>query len=373
MKNASNFKNDIEVFSGFKPAIEACFMNWDDYVIPGVTYSQDSRLYHCPFTCFRHTDLNQINASSSVLNCEHPPMATHHNPHHHAITSKNRTRSVNLPHRIYFTNASPYPVPLSTHLCSIIMPTNPSGGNRSSVSSEGFCENDADADILGPSNLNDTDGEASESSSSGTGAAAVASTSGLRVSDWSDSDSSAQTEQRKQQASTSNHAANFKPAAEAAALASPAKAEQSTVTGDEAANPASPPAVAAAATAEKWDSSNSDSQQSGDEYNVYYYDPKALLTANNAVPAGNAEDEKKDEPSIFGNVRKIEEPWEILFARAEALHAHGHSKEACFLGVKWALELLANPPDLMVDLPPIQSKGKRKKVSPTAMLNNVKL
>lgn len=78
-KNGS-LKAEIEVFSGFKPAVEACYLSWDDYTIPGVTYSHDSHLYHCPFTCFRHAGdhLHQVNASSSVLNC-----TSHHNPHHH--------------------------------------------------------------------------------------------------------------------------------------------------------------------------------------------------------------------------------------------------------------------------------------------------
>jgi len=143
---------------------------------------------------------------------------------------------------------------------------------------------------------------------------------------------------------------------------------------------------------ESLSSSNSDSQQSGDEYNVYYYDPKALLSHSNggsinnigggASGSGNAvgntggscggsekkSASKRDEqnplsPStVFANLRKTEDLWDVLFARAEGLHAHGHGKEACTLGVRLAKELLANPPDLMVELPPLPAKGKRKKV-----------
>ena len=58
-------------------------------------------------------------------------------------------------------------------------------------------------------------------------------------------------------------------------------------------------------------------------------------------------------------------PLEILFARAEGLHAHGHSAEACELGIQLATELLANPPDLLVELPPVITKsGKKKKTNP---------
>ena len=64
-----------------------------------------------------------------------------------------------------------------------------------------------------------------------------------------------------------------------------------------------------------------------------------------------------------GNLKKTEDPWDILFARAEGLYAHGHTREACILGVKLAEELLANPPDLMIEIPPMPTKGKRKKVN----------
>ena len=40
---------------------------------------------------------------------------------------------------------------------------------------------------------------------------------------------------------------------------------------------------------------------------------------------------------------------QILCARAEALHAHGHTKEACKLAEQLAEELLANPPDLLAE------------------------
>lgn len=37
--------------------MEACFLEWDDYQIPGVTYTKElNPLYHSPFTIFRHAD-----------------------------------------------------------------------------------------------------------------------------------------------------------------------------------------------------------------------------------------------------------------------------------------------------------------------------
>lgn len=113
-------------------------------------------------------------------------------------------------------------------------------------------------------------------------------------------------------------------------------------------------------------SSSSDSP-SGDEYNVYYYDPKTPVvngaTTNKDSKSDTLALTAANSGSVLGNLKKTEDPWDILFARAEGLHAHGHAREACTLGVQLAEELLANPPDLMIEVPPMPVKGKRKKVS----------
>ncbi|XP_053669312.1 zinc finger SWIM domain-containing protein 8 homolog [Anopheles marshallii] len=68
---------------------------------------------------------------------------------------------------------------------------------------------------------------------------------------------------------------------------------------------------------------------------------------------------------MFSNIKPTEDAWDILFARAEGLHAHGHGREACTLGVRLASEMLANPPNLMIDLPPPpKKKGKKHNVNP---------
>lgn len=61
-----SLKTDLEIFTGFKPSLEACYLDWDEYVLPGITYTAGSNpMYHCPFTCFRHagdtrTEVNQV-------------------------------------------------------------------------------------------------------------------------------------------------------------------------------------------------------------------------------------------------------------------------------------------------------------------------
>ncbi|XP_059469798.1 zinc finger SWIM domain-containing protein 8 homolog isoform X2 [Neocloeon triangulifer] len=354
---SNTLKTEMEIFSGFKPAMEACYLHWDDYPIPGVTYSQGSRLYHCPFTCFRHADVHQINSSSSVLNC-----TSHHNPHHHAVSVKKRKGALENPGTRFATQAEGLNLNRRTFPLGHVVGIPSQEGNRSSVSSEGFCEND----MLNP---NESD-EGSESSSSNRQGVP-------KVSDWSDSDSSAQTEQLKRAAaaaaealasavsipavvSTSSNEASTSAAATPTVSTPPQPAEPqpSTSKGE------NPPAEAVAEpqpAQDKWESSNS--EQSGDEYNVYYYDPKALVSH---APSTGAEDADAAHKNIFANCKRMEDRCEILFARAEALHAHGHSREACHLGVNLAHELLVNPPNLMMELPPAPCKGKRKKINPAS-------
>lgn len=85
-------------------------------------------------------------------------------------------------------------------------------------------------------------------------------------------------------------------------------------------------------------------------------------TSNAAQHAATGGNEK---PHIFSNVRPTEDAWDILLARSEGLHAHGHGREACILAVRLAEEMLANPPNLMVELPQMpKRKGKNKNINP---------
>ena len=65
--------SDLEMFPGFKSAIEACMLDWEDYPIPGVTYGHNSH-YLCPFAVFKlnDTEPSHVNSSAAVLRCEYP-------------------------------------------------------------------------------------------------------------------------------------------------------------------------------------------------------------------------------------------------------------------------------------------------------------
>ncbi|XP_014298528.2 zinc finger SWIM domain-containing protein 8 homolog [Microplitis demolitor] len=378
-----SLKTDIEVFTGFKPALEACYLDWDEYTLPGITYTAGSNpMYHCPFTCFRHagdsrTEVNQVNSSAAVLNCQPP------NSHHHS----RRSHCVGLVDFSYMDrkrlNSRDFP-----GFCSRNNAGNNAGndGNRSSVSSEGFCENDADISNI-PSfplssqvdlvrreygelnNCGDTDsqeGGGSESSSNSN-----VSLKNAQGSDKHRSNASSETHSDSSD-SCNNKVANDPKCSTLCRAATSA----STSTASAAPNKIPPVNNNKRDTAEcslakdplrrpsKDESSSSSSDSpSGDEYNFYYYDSKAMAN----MSATEVKDAKNDGPggasasAVLGNLRKTEDPWDILFARAEGLYAHGHTREACILSVKLAEELLSHPPDLMIEVPPVLIKGKRKK------------
>jgi len=151
-------KSDIEVFPGFKPAMEGCLMDWSDYPIPGVTYycGYSSRWYTPPVHA--HTGVS----SGQTLN---------YNMDNSNITSKcvvslsRRGRSVDVvqnsvqsPNHLTESKSLPTP-PLTSLSNSSAITTLPvihssmqcsanlnsktnklNESNRSSLSSEGFCE-----------------------------------------------------------------------------------------------------------------------------------------------------------------------------------------------------------------------------------------
>lgn len=62
-----NIATGIEVFSGFKPAISACQLDWEDYQIPGVTYQGGAAWLSQPITCFKNSD-SKNDTPSTVSN-----------------------------------------------------------------------------------------------------------------------------------------------------------------------------------------------------------------------------------------------------------------------------------------------------------------
>ena len=267
--------SDVEIFSGFKPAIEACFLNWDDYQIPGVTYGHNSK-YLCPFTVFKQpaseadsaagrAGSSQVNSSQAVLRCEFPGTVVQR-PRSVREDTGEGVREVN-------TLA------------------------RNSLSSEELASA--------------SDEGVEEVQSDGEQEVEVARVSGEQgVSDKPEDESS------------------------------PEREMESDWSGGQASAPVPVPAPPPA-----------DPQ----DYRVYFYDPKVPL-------ASLGTDSSKEEVDIFKNLRKLEDPWEILFMRAEGIHAHGYQSHAAEMAVRLAMDMLKNPPDLITDAPPIAMKGKKRRV-----------
>nr|XP_018897398.1 PREDICTED: zinc finger SWIM domain-containing protein 8 [Bemisia tabaci] len=415
----NNWRVDSEVFSGFKPAVEACFLDWEDYQIPGITYNDVSCggawLYTTqPFTaCFKHSEsasrtdhivFNPVSSSQIVLHCDHHPRHQHdsrgnHHHHHGFHVRPSRSQKQPLPESFPYcgtsrTDMSPsdlisYDHPLSVtqglrlmsrmndlaNLTNVAGINNSNDGdNRSSVSSEGFCENNG-PDTPPPVDASDSqDGGGSDSSSS---------SAHLRHAK-SKNISSSSTSNNRSGDESDYSMKNIQLPSSSKDTPSTSKTDDQSLKKDdvfiETTQPSTTAPVVTAttsnATPENGDkrrlskddsisSSNSDSQQSNEnDYAMYLYDPKSYDTAKATTSASKKDAKPEISETAFTNLKLPTDPWDILFARAEGLHAHGHAAEACILGVRLAEQLLTNPPDLMIELPPTQTKGKRKKVNP---------
>ncbi|KAG4075704.1 hypothetical protein HA402_003529 [Bradysia odoriphaga] len=479
-KHQNNLRTDAELFIGFKPAIEACYLDWEDYQIPGITHTQDTNpMYHCPFTCFKHTDSkcdtqSQVNSSQAVLST-HKRYNYIISDHHHQLKRSYRAYASS-------SNNSSNSSSDSVNLGRNPLPNEPDDCNRSSASSEGFCENEddgVDSTVLEhsqatedvsdtnkssgtemttttkvKSNENDSQGGDSSSSSvvlddcksnrknSNNVNKTMTSVSTSLTSNFSNSNvvnNSASVNSKNANifsVSKSNNIVNYEDDAIAGSSSSTSTSPAITAPSTKSANEPNPSvssslssfnakylqpvpaaninattissssssllpattstlaipstsntfvpqpstsrgdvAVVEKSTEPKTDTveedrrpskdesvSSSGSQQS-DEFNMYYYDSK---TNQNKLLEQQAKiDQGTNKAQIFSNIKPTEDAWDILFARAEGLHAHGHGREACYLAVRLAEEMLAHPPNLMIEMPPpMKRKGKKMNVNP---------
>ena len=144
-------KADIDVFPGFKPAMEGCLMDWSDYPIPSITYYgiKSNRWYTPPVHASAH---------SSLISCQ-PSCSENINNAKCALSLSRRGRSVEIGQlsmqspnnlteiklittnsRISSTSKGTPPIIHCTNTNIGLKPTKMNESNRSSLSSEGFCE-----------------------------------------------------------------------------------------------------------------------------------------------------------------------------------------------------------------------------------------
>ncbi|KAH8274690.1 hypothetical protein KR018_010054, partial [Drosophila ironensis] len=526
-KHQQNSRSETELFIGFKPAIEACYLDWEDYPIPGVTHTHDTNpIYYSPFTCFKHTDLNnpgQLNATQAVMtNNKHYNYFSSSSDHGAgAAAFKQRLERPFRESRFYGSGGDPeaaaavpgaggsaaggsganasssrqFAVGISGSggqqmgagvggvVAGAAVAAGGSGGggagaaapaihqqqagggggagnqasakaaaavdgNRSSASSEGFCENDdfggdtssshnyncpGPGQAGGPgqkaSALTESDSQSSfdavsqqskddpePGSGPGHGGQEQACTTS-DTSSASSASSSASTASGSSNSSTSSMLMAGQDAVAGVASVAPSmprrlsKDESFSSSSDEF-NQAShgrppgpalpPPPAPSPADAEGGDErasagASSSAADGGSLTPVPSTSAAARaalaasLSGNGASAAagilGAAADQpstsaaaamaaqrgalqaavaaSNDKPHVFSNVRPTEDAWDILLARAEGLHAHGHGREACILAVRLAEQMLANPPNLLLELPPApKRKGKKQNVNP---------
>ncbi|XP_042239030.1 zinc finger SWIM domain-containing protein 8 homolog isoform X2 [Homarus americanus] len=308
---------DGDVFPGFKPALEACQLDWSDYSLPGVTYSRTASRYYCPVMCFRHDSRHE--SQTAPISAPHP-----RNPTSHAGPKRPSERRVLIsPGNPGDLENLPGGVPLAGHRHS--------GHRSSSVSSEGFCDNDVGRDSDSP-----PDQRSPEQVDSG------------------------------QVSRQSSREERPMAALGLVAAVSHSRDERDKSSPDDGGVESDWSGVAEPTRHQRSRGGNrgqrSRDLHGADEYEVYIYNANLVGDGSSGGDGGVC----SRGAEIFSNLKKLDDPLEILFSRAEGLHAHGHLQEASELAVQLSHELLANPPNLMIDIPPPPSKGKRKKVNPAS-------
>ena len=293
--------NDLELFSGFKPAIEACGLGWQDYPIDGVTFGQNAH-YLCPF--FKPRDgaaegeaeelqpASQVNCSEAVLRCEYPggrprpnsgnsnlvqdpqqPPATEEEDADRSIKRRESTESFDSLNR-----RSDEP--------SNVFEARPGLEQQSSeevVSDEGVAGVKA----------------------GGNPSTRGASSSGNESSSGQDPDSAQEDSKDKMN-----------------------EAPRPDVARD-AQLPSAAAPVAVGGGGEGQD----------DQYRVYFYNPRSAgFNLTSATSSGRSGVGGPVALNVFGHGLRstIDNQWEVLFMRAEGLHAHGYQDRASSMAVQLA-------------------------------------
>ncbi|KAK8782485.1 hypothetical protein V5799_016174 [Amblyomma americanum] len=326
-------RSDLDVFPGFKPSMEACLLDWTDYPIEGITYADGGACrWYSPYM---HTRLLEHSPRSDPT-----PEALGGSEHLSSLCRRGRAVDVGSSasgpshhadrrpiHVLCATGHHQQLTPLMSlgHdlpllAGNVVGVVGGGGSNRSSLSSEGFCENeDVVGDFLLPAvapgmGLSGVREPAAACSSS---AGTPKDSTTLTPSGVSDPEGAAALGEKS---------------------SSPEDADSDWSGTREGAHQVPDGNCSI-------DVRSDDRVTAGEEYHVYYFTSQGKATSGDK----NRDLRVPDEDCLPVQIKKIEDPFEILFARAEALHAHGHTQEASKLAVRLAHELLAHPPSLEVE------------------------
>lgn len=407
-RQQQNMRNDTELFTGFKPAIEACYLDWEDYPIPGITHTQDTNpMYHCPFTCFKSDSKGEGACTGATVHSSQAILTNNvkqfHSQAHHshmgpqastsaAAQKANRHRSYGSSSQSSSDSVNNIDLNPTNLVAGDLKRNDDFGGNRSSVSSEGFCENEdeiddpkmvnklhdklsdtLDSSILSEDSVPNIDEIKITKSDS-----LVNNTSDLVSPSSSNSISSSASSilsQKQPPLLTLLPASDFIYVDGGQPGPSTSSADNFEVLRKENSRRSS-----------KDDSTSSESQ-ANEDFNSFNaskanndQDKENLIDANDQIKEENASNDFFQKPHVFqnppavhdpsakslmfSNLKPTEDAWDILFARAEGLHAHGHGREACILAVRLAEQMLAHPPNLMIEIPPPPKRKGKKHINP---------
>lgn len=257
-------RNDFEIFSGFKPAMISCLIDWDSYPIPGITHQLKHRFYE--------PSLNLINHAISTTSF---PLEKYIWDTSKLIESKNTN------YNEYFNNYT---------IGSGDVQGQASGkksNNKSSVS-----KNSEESSYIQNNENNEFEDLENRSDS-----------------ELSSDDENLRKNNENRQVQSSRNL------------------------------------------------ENQHDEVSDDDYAIYVFedwiDIKSVNSRFRATSSAYSNPDYDLWEKIAKNstkVQPIEDPFEILFSRAEALYAHGYVQEACRLSIRLTEELLNNPPELHFDL-----------------------
>ncbi|KAH9502527.1 Zinc finger SWIM domain-containing protein 8 [Bulinus truncatus] len=362
---ASVKKLDIEIFPGFKPAIEACALTWDDYPIPGITYSakEGSRFfYHFSSNKSHDNDGKKPSRVQPVTICSQD-----------IISTDNPNRNIAHSQRSQDITGS--------------RPSRRDSGHDGAMSSgsEGFCEpergfrdSDSSGDYKGNHSRSNSFEEV-ESPHSFTPKSSIPISSHVPANFMTkkatvtitDKQTSLEIDVFDESLAELDAGVDLTPkharlSSILGACAFPAVVKSSVNSGSlilppvASSLPASSGLSAHLSSVDQVGGSVTKQNQAdvfdiGDEYQLYFYDTKSKTNSD------SKKKDKADEPNVFAGLKNAESTQDILFARAEALHAHGHTKEACRLARRLAEEMLDNPPDLLAESASAPSPKAKKK------------
>lgn len=424
-RQQQNMRNDTELFTGFKPAIEACYLDWEDYPISGITHTQDTNpMYHCPFTCFKSDSKSDgactgttVHSSQAILtnNVKQFHSQAHHS-HSHTNSQAATSAAAQKANRHRSYGSSSLNSQSSSDSVNNLDPSNLAaneskrnnvdfGGNRSSVSSEGFCENEDEIDdpqnvklcsvmkssddTLEGSMLSEDSVALQNASSSTIGKKEKVESIVSKPSDLaspsssnsiSSSSSSVLSQKHTQQTILPSLDFNYDVDQPGPSTSSADKFEAAL-------------RKDTSRRSSKDDSTSSESQANEDfnSFNVggssapkqviekdkenqndlneqlkeeIVKNPNDFFSKPHVFQNPPATHDPNSKIQMFSNLKPTEDAWDILFARAEGLHAHGHGREACILAVRLAEQMLAHPPNLMIEIPPPPKRKGKKHINP---------